>query len=46
MKLKLTPKAKKALKRARKVKLSVRAIATDPAGNATAPMVKRLTLKK
>ena len=43
--MKLTGKAKKALKRARSVKLSVRAVATGPAGNAAA-VAKTVTLKR
>ena len=45
-KVKLTAKARKALKKAKSVKLSVRAIASDTAGNQAAPIVKRVTLKK
>jgi hypothetical protein len=45
LKVKLTAKAKKALKKARSVKVSVRAVATDDAGNAAAPLLKRVTLK-
>ena len=43
LKIKLTAKARKALKKAKHVKLAVRAIATDAAGNATA-MTKRVRL--
>ena len=46
LKVKLTSKARKALKKAKQVKISVRAIATDAAGNAAAPIVKKVTLKK
>jgi len=46
LKVKLTAKAKKALKQARSVKVSVRAVATDDAGNAGAPILKRVTLKR
>ena len=46
LKVKLTAKAKKALKKARSVKVSVRAVATDDAGNAAAPLLKRVTLKR
>ena len=45
LKIKLTGKAKKRLKRAKSVKLSVRAVATDAAGNAAA-VVKTVTLKR
>ena len=45
-KLKLTGKAKKRLKKARSVKLSVRAVATDAAGNAGSLTVRTLTVKK
>ena len=45
LKVKLTGKAKKALKRAKSVKLSVRAVATDAAGNA-ATLAKTVTLKR
>ena len=45
LKIKLTGKAKKRLKKAKSVKLSVRAVATDPAGNAAA-VVKTVTLKR
>ena len=46
LKVKLTAKAKKALKKARSVKLTVRGVATDDAGNAGAPLVKKVTLKR
>ena len=46
LKVKLTAKAKKALKKARSVKVSVRGVATDDAGNAAAPLLKRVTLKR
>jgi molybdenum-dependent DNA-binding transcriptional regulator ModE len=46
LKIKLTAKAKKALKKARSVKVSVRGVATDDAGNAAAPLLKRVTLKR
>ena len=46
LKVKLTAKAKKALKKARSVKLTVRGVATDDAGNAGAPLAKKVTLKR
>ena len=46
LKVKLTAKAKKALKKARSVKVSVRGVATDDAGNAAAPLLERVTLKR
>ena len=46
LKVKLTAKAKKGLKKARSVKLSVRGVATDAAGNAGAPLAKKVTLKR
>jgi hypothetical protein len=45
LKVKLTGKAKKRLKRAKSVKLTVEAIATDAAGNATTKTAK-VTLKR
>ena len=46
LKLKLTGKAKKRLKTARAVKLSLRAVATDAAGNGGPLTVRSLTVKK
>ncbi len=45
LKVKLTGKAKKRLKRAKSVKLTVKAVATDAAGNATTKTAK-VTLKR
>ena len=45
LKIKLTGKAKKRLKKAKSVKLSVRAVATDPAGNASPIIVRAVTLR-
>jgi hypothetical protein len=44
--VKLTAKAKKALKRAKSLKVTLVVIATDPAGNASQPVKKTLTLKR
>ena len=44
--VKLTSKAKKALKRAKSLKASLVLTATDPAGNASKPLTKKLSLKK
>jgi hypothetical protein len=44
--VKLTSKAKKALKRAKSLKASLVLTATDPAGNASQPLTKKLSLKK
>jgi hypothetical protein len=44
--VKLTSKAKKALKKARSLKASLVLTATDPAGNTSAPLTRKLSLKK
>jgi hypothetical protein len=44
--VRLTAKAKKALKRARSLKATVVLTATDPAGNASTPARKSITLKR
>ena len=47
MPVKLTRKAKKALKRAKSLKATLVVTATDPAGNAAKPVTKRpLSLKR
>ena len=46
LKLKLTGKAKKRLKKVRSVKLSLRAVATDAAGNSGPPTVRAVTVKR
>jgi hypothetical protein len=43
--IKLTHKARNALKRARKVKLTLHAVATDGAGNVSAPVDLPIRLK-